>query len=152
MSPTLTFSVATNLGQTKAASRAPGLRKLQETQYLGVNTVSNRGAMARKANVQEPLLNSVARKLGHAAGTLANLTHGLAKDQNTTDSKSKSEVTKSEVSKQSSENKANNAANLGQKTTRRHHAQPKKRASAATARSSSGQNTTRTRRGSRRKV
>jgi hypothetical protein len=119
---------------------------------VGVNTVSNGGAMARKANVQEPLLSSVARKLGHAARTLANLTHGLAKDQNTTDSNPKSDVTKSEVSKQNSANKANNVANVGQKTTRRRHARPKKRARAATARSSSGQSTTRTRRGSKRKV
>jgi hypothetical protein len=36
--------------------------------------------MARKSTQQEPLLNSVARKLGQAAGTLANMAHTLTND------------------------------------------------------------------------
>jgi len=36
--------------------------------------------MARKSTQQEPLLNSVARKLGQAAGTLANMAHILTND------------------------------------------------------------------------
>jgi hypothetical protein len=39
--------------------------------------------MTRKPVAQEPLLNSVARKLGQAAGTLANMTHWLTKEQAT---------------------------------------------------------------------
>ena len=39
--------------------------------------------MTRKPDAQEPLLNTVARKLGHAAGTLANMTHLLTKEQTT---------------------------------------------------------------------
>ena len=37
--------------------------------------------MTRKLDSQEPLLNTVARKLGQAAGTLANLTHKLTTEQ-----------------------------------------------------------------------
>src|ERR1700732_2301423 len=36
--------------------------------------------MAKKSTQQEPLLNSVARKLGQAAGTLANMAHTLTND------------------------------------------------------------------------
>jgi len=39
------------------------------------------GFMTRKLDSQEPLLNTVARKLGQAAGTLANLTHKLTTEQ-----------------------------------------------------------------------
>ena len=39
--------------------------------------------MTRKPDAQEPLLNTVARKLGQAAGTLANMTHLLTKEQAT---------------------------------------------------------------------
>jgi hypothetical protein len=37
--------------------------------------------MTRKLDAQEPLLNTVARKLGRAAGTLANLTHKITTEQ-----------------------------------------------------------------------
>lgn len=33
--------------------------------------------MTRKSDSQEPLLNAVARRLGQAAGTVANITHAL---------------------------------------------------------------------------
>ena len=39
--------------------------------------------MTRKPDAQEPLLNTVARKLGQAAGALANMTHLLTKEQAT---------------------------------------------------------------------
>lgn len=35
---------------------------------------------ARKQSVKEPLLNTVARKLGHAAGALTKVTHDLTKN------------------------------------------------------------------------
>jgi len=50
--------------------------------------------MARKLAKKEPLLSAVARKLGHAAGTLANLTNGLAKPQAPTGSRSAEEIAK----------------------------------------------------------
>jgi len=37
--------------------------------------------MTRKPDAQESLLNTMARKLGHAAGRLANMTHLLTKEQ-----------------------------------------------------------------------
>jgi hypothetical protein len=46
--------------------------------------------MTRKRDAQEPLLNAVARKLGQAAGTLANMTHMLTTDQTTKKSHSPS--------------------------------------------------------------
>jgi hypothetical protein len=38
--------------------------------------------MSPKMDAPEPLLNAVARKLGHAAGTLASITHRLTAEQN----------------------------------------------------------------------
>jgi hypothetical protein len=42
--------------------------------------------MTRKLDSQEPLLNTVARKLGRAAGTLANMTHMLITEPTTRES------------------------------------------------------------------
>jgi len=53
--------------------------------------------MARKLGQKEPLLSAVARQLGHAAGTLANLTNGLAKPQAPKGSRSASEAAKGET-------------------------------------------------------
>ena len=55
--------------------------------------------MARKLDQKEPLLSAVARKLGHAAGTLANLTSGLAKPEAPKGSRAAPEAAKSESHK-----------------------------------------------------
>lgn len=48
---------------------------------------SSEAFMTRKVDPQEPLLNAVARKLGRAAGTLANMTHKLGTNSETTNSR-----------------------------------------------------------------
>lgn len=64
--------------------------------------------MTRKPDAQEPLLNTVARKLGQAAGALANMTHLLTKEQATRASraplKSGSDAPKSSKSSLKKEN------------------------------------------------
>jgi hypothetical protein len=45
--------------------------------------------MTPKPDSQEPLLNAVARKLGRAAGTLANMTHSLTAEPGTRESHSR---------------------------------------------------------------
>src|ERR1700686_1930607 len=50
---------------------------------------SRGGSMTRKLDSQEPLLNAVARKLGRAAGTLANMTRSLTAEPGMSESHSR---------------------------------------------------------------
>jgi hypothetical protein len=89
--------------------------------------------MARKRDDQEPLLSAVARKLGYAAGTLANLTHVLAKEQ---------------AAKQSNSGKPEPVKNNGPKSARPTGAKKKRRISSAKQTARSGTHTSSRRPGS----
>ena len=105
--------------------------------------------MTRKLDGQEPLLTAVARKVGQAAGTLANMAHKLTADQAPSPSQA---PPKSRTDSPESANKKTNAATLPQdRTTNQRHATPKKRTRPAKAQTASRGNTTGTKRNSRRK-
>lgn len=98
--------------------------------------------MTRKPDAQEPLLNTVARKLGRAAGTLANLTHKITTEQNSGESHSASKP----KSVPQEKNPANARPNRAIKPSR---GSRKKRA--ATSAAASRRGTIRTKSRSRRK-
>jgi hypothetical protein len=81
--------------------------------------------MTRKLDAQEPLLNTVARKLGRAAGTLANLTHKITTEQNSGASPS--------ASKPKSVEQEQNSASARPNRITRGRANPKKRAPSGNA-------------------
>ena len=105
--------------------------------------------MTRTSDAQEPLLTAVARKLGQAAGTLANMTHMLTTDKVTTPSQLAS---KPESSSPRSADKETNSstARASRKKTRRSIG-AKKRTRAAKRRTASGKNPSTTKGSSRRK-
>lgn len=74
--------------------------------------------MTRTVDTHEPLLSAVARKLGRAAGTLANMTHTLAMNSGTTGSRtpSKKKTAKRAQTKES-----------GKRSTRHRQTKAKKR-------------------------
>jgi hypothetical protein len=82
--------------------------------------------MTRKLDAQEPLLNTVARKLGRAAGTLANLTHKITTEQNSGASPSASKP-------KSVQQEQNSASARPNRTTKRSRVAPKKRAPSGNA-------------------
>lgn len=98
--------------------------------------------MTRKLDAQEPLLNTVARKLGRAAGTLANLTHKITTEQNSGETHSASKP-------KSVPQEKNPASARPDRTNKRRPVTAKKRA--ATSRSASRRGTIRTKSRSRRK-
>ncbi|HEY4764748.1 MAG TPA: hypothetical protein VIH75_13805 [Candidatus Sulfotelmatobacter sp.] len=96
--------------------------------------------MTRKPDAQEPLLNTVARKLGQAAGTLANMTHLLTKEQATRASRAPAnpgsdepESSKSSVKKEKTPVKVDRKQSRGQsqKRTRSARARTASRGNAA---------------------
>ena len=118
--------------------------------------------MTRKADSQEPLLNAVARRLGQAAGTLANMTHRLTTEPATGESHSPSrpESVNSRAANTGSANSGlanpeltNNEKSTGNarpdRKTKQGHATRKKQA--AKAGTASRRNTIRTKSSSRRK-
>jgi len=105
--------------------------------------------MTRKRDAQEPLLNAVARKLGQAAGTLANMTHMLTTDQTTKKSHSPS---KSQSVNPGSADKENSPVTAGQnRTTKQRPAKPQKRTRTSKSRTGSRRSTTGSKRASRKK-
>jgi hypothetical protein len=94
--------------------------------------------MTRKPDAQEPLLNTVARKLGHAAGTLANMTHLLTKEQPTGASRAPLEPGSDRPeSGKSSVKKENSPVTVDRKQSR---GQSQKRTRSARARTASPRN------------
>jgi hypothetical protein len=75
--------------------------------------------MSRKLNSQEPLLNTVARKLGQAAGTLANLTHKLTTEQDAGESHSPSKPKSVQREKNAARARPNRATKPGRVTPRK---------------------------------
>jgi hypothetical protein len=98
--------------------------------------------MTRKLDAQEPLLNTVARKLGRAAGTLANLTHKITTEQNSGESHSASKPKSVRPEKHPASARPNRIIKRGRVT-------PKKRAPSGNA---SQRTAIRTKSRSRRKV
>src|ERR1700676_747355 len=82
--------------------------------------------MTRKLDAQEPLLNTVARKLGQAAGTLANLTHKMTTEQTAGESHPASQP-------KSVQQEKNSASARPNRTSKRGRVTPKKRAPSGTA-------------------
>jgi hypothetical protein len=100
--------------------------------------------MTRKLDAPEPLLSAVARKLGQAAGTLANMSHLLMTDQTTRESHS--------PSKPKSVKKEKRAATVRQnRTTKQRHTKAAKRTRTARSRTASRRSTTGTKRAASRK-
>lgn len=100
--------------------------------------------MTRKLVAPEPLLSAVARKLGQAAGSLANITHILTTDQPTEASRSRSN--------RDSIKRRKSPAKVGQdRTTKQRHASLRKRTRTAKPRTASRRTTTGTQRGSSKK-
>ena len=100
--------------------------------------------MTRKLDAPEPLLSAVARKLGQAAGTLANMGHLLMTDQATRESHS--------PSKPKSVMNEKRAATVRQKrTTKQRHTKAAKRTRTAKSRTASRRSTTGTKRAPSRK-
>jgi histidine ammonia-lyase len=91
------------------------------------------GSMTRKLDTPEPLLTAVARKLGQAAGTLANMTHRLTAEPITTESRSpsKPESVDPTPSRPSSEEHESSAGGSRNRKTSQRHATPQKRTHAA---------------------
>jgi len=94
--------------------------------------------MTRKLDTPEPLLTAVARKLGLAAGTLANMTHRLTAEPATTESRSpsKPESLNPIPSQPSSEEHKSSASGSRKRKTRQRRATPQKRTLAAGTRAS----------------
>jgi hypothetical protein len=104
--------------------------------------------MTRKLDAQEPLLSAVARKLGQAAGTLANMAHLLTTEQTVrashSPSKPESEDTESGTadSAKSSVKEEKSPATVGQKRkTKQSHAKPQKGTRSVSTRTASQRNT-----------
>lgn len=104
--------------------------------------------MPRKSDAQEPLLNTLARKLGQAAGTLANMPYILTTDQPTRPSQPASKPESSHP--KSADQKTSAATARTSRTKKRRLLSGKKRTRATKPRTAFRRNTTTTKRTTRR--
>jgi hypothetical protein len=113
---------------------------------------SRGGSMTRKLDSQEPLLNAVARKLGRAAGTLANMTHILTTEPATRElrSPSKPESVSSGSAGPKPENQEEGSASPLQNRTKKHGPAPQNKRAARSG-TASRKNSIGTKSSSRRK-